>query len=110
MQVSSTHDGQIYHKLPSDQYKRRINVSKGFFIFCEIEQKLTVEWSPRTLCRLLGQRGDCGGRQGATGKCVYLCISLSLFGQSDVVYLHMHRHFKCDTSQAGLDFTLSWFA
>ena len=46
----------------------------------------------------------------ATGKCVYLCISVSLFGQSDVVYLHMHRHFKCDTSQAGLDFTLSRFA
>ena len=104
MQVSSTQDGQIYHKLPSDQYNQRV---KGIFFILRDRVKIDVGLVSWDIVQVIGAERRLWG---ATGECVYLCISVSLFGQSDVVYLHMHRHFKCDTSQAGLDISLSWFA
>ena len=84
MQVSSTHDGQIYHKLPSDQYKQRI---KGIFFILRDRGKVDGGLVPSDIVQVIGAERRLWE---ATGKCVYLCISVSLFGQSDVVYLHMH--------------------
>ena len=105
MQVSSTHDGQIYHII-SDQKTTNQRV-KGIFFILRDRAKVDCGLVPSDIVQVIGAERRLWG---ATGKCAYLCISVSLFGQSDAVYLHMHRHFKCDTSQAGLDFTLSRFA
>ena len=87
----------------NDTYQR----IKGKFFILRDRAKVDCGLVPSDIVQVIGAERRLWG---ATGECAYLGISFSLFGQSDAVYLHMHRHFKCDTSQAGLDFTLSRFA